>query len=55
MSVTEPAYITREAVKKALDVKGTSRSDDDVDRAIQAGSRAWWSDPIKWLSYNTIK
>lgn len=40
MSVTEPAYVSREAVKKALDVKGTSRSDDDVDRAIQAGSRA---------------
>lgn len=40
MSVTEPAYVTREALKKALDVKGTARSDDDVDRAIQAGSRA---------------
>ena len=40
MSVTEPCYISREALKKALDVKGTSRSDDDVDRAIQAGSRA---------------
>lgn len=40
MSVTEPCTVTREAVKKALDVKGTSRSDDDVDRAIQAGSRA---------------
>lgn len=32
--------MTREAVKKALDVKGTARSDDDVDRAIQAASRA---------------
>lgn len=40
MSVTEPCYCSREAVKKALDVKGTARSDDDVDRAIQAGSRA---------------
>lgn len=40
MSVAEPCSITREAVKKALDVKGTSRSDDDIDRAIQAGSRA---------------
>lgn len=40
MSVTEPCTVTREAVKKALDVKGTSRSDDDIDRAIQAGSRA---------------
>ena len=40
MSVTEPCSVTREALKKALDVKGTSRSDDDIDRAIQAGSRA---------------
>lgn len=40
MTVTEPAYVTREAVKKALDVKGTARSDDDIDRAVQAGSRA---------------
>lgn len=40
MAVSEPCYISREAVKKALDVKGTSRSDDDIDRAIQAGSRA---------------
>lgn len=40
MSVTEACTVTREAVKKALDVKGTSRSDDDIDRAIQAGSRA---------------
>ncbi|ACU71755.1 hypothetical protein Caci_2846 [Catenulispora acidiphila DSM 44928] len=40
MSVTEPAYVTREAVKKALDVKGTARSDDDIDRSIQAASRA---------------
>lgn len=40
MSVTEPCYCTRDAVKKALDVKGTARSDDDVDRSIQAASRA---------------
>jgi hypothetical protein len=40
VSVSEPAYISREAVKKALDVKGTARSDDDVDRAIQAASRS---------------
>lgn len=40
MAVTEPCYITREAVKRALDVKMTARSDDDVDRAIQAASRA---------------
>ncbi len=39
MAVAEPCYITREAVKKALDVKSTARSDDDVDRAIQAASR----------------
>lgn len=40
MTVTEPAYVTREAVKKALDVKATARSDDDIDRAIQAASRS---------------
>lgn len=40
MAVTEPCSVTREAVKKALDVKMTARSDDDVDRAIQAASRA---------------
>lgn len=39
MAVTEPCSVTREAVKKALDVKMTSRSDDDIDRAIQAASR----------------
>lgn len=40
MSVTEPCVVTREAVKKALDVKATARSDDDVDRAIQAATRS---------------
>lgn len=40
MSVTEPCYTTRESVKKALDVKATARSDDDIDRAIQAASRS---------------
>jgi hypothetical protein len=40
MAVTEACYATRESVKKALDVKMTARSDDDVDRAIQAASRA---------------
>jgi hypothetical protein len=39
MAVSEPCYITREAVKKALDIKMTARSDDDVDRAIQGASR----------------
>ena len=29
-------YITREAVKAALDIKDTSRSDGQVDRAIEA-------------------
>lgn len=32
-------YITREAVKAALDIKETSRSDGQVDRAIEAASR----------------
>jgi hypothetical protein len=40
MAVSEPCYVTRDALKKALDVKATARSDDDVDRAIQAASRA---------------
>jgi hypothetical protein len=40
MSVTEPCVVTREALKKALDVKATARSDDDVDRAIQSASRS---------------
>ena len=40
MTVWEPTYVTREAVKKALDVKGSARSDDDIDRSIQAASRA---------------
>lgn len=40
MSVTEPCYCSRESVKKALDVKGAARSDDDIDRSIQAASRA---------------
>jgi len=39
VAVSEPCYITREAVKKALDIKMTARSDDDVDRAIQGASR----------------
>lgn len=33
-------YTTREAVKDALDVKETARSDAQVDRAIEAASRA---------------
>ena len=32
-------YITREAVKAALDIKETARSDGQVDRAIEAASR----------------
>src|SRR5258708_5220130 len=39
MAVSEPCYVTREALKKALDVKVTARSDDDVDRAIPAAPR----------------
>lgn len=39
MAVSEPSYVTREAVKRALDIKATARSDDDVDRAIQSASR----------------
>src|SRR5690606_5288305 len=40
MGISKPAYVTREAVKSALDVKQTARSDAQVDRAIAAASRA---------------
>lgn len=39
MAVTTPCYCTREDVKTALDLKETARSNAQVDRAIQAGSR----------------
>lgn len=38
MTVYRPAYCTRESVKRALDVKLTTRSDQQVDEAIQEGS-----------------
>ncbi|MBO3751534.1 hypothetical protein J5X84_36140 [Streptosporangiaceae bacterium NEAU-GS5] len=38
--MTEPWYITREAVKAALDVPETARSNTLVDRSIGSGSRA---------------
>ncbi|GAA1749437.1 hypothetical protein [Nonomuraea bangladeshensis] len=40
MAITTPVYTTREAVKSALDVKLTARSDPQVDRAIESASRA---------------
>jgi len=36
----EPAYTTREAVKTALDAPDAARADSQVDRALQAASRA---------------
>lgn len=38
MAVTRPVYCTRESVKRALDIKLTSRSDQQVDEAIQSSS-----------------
>lgn len=40
MAITEPCYCTREEVKQSLDIKQTTRSDTQVDRAIQSSSRA---------------
>lgn len=40
MSINTPCYATREDVKSALDVKQTARNDAQVDRAIEAASRA---------------
>lgn len=38
MAISRPAYCTREQVKRALDYKETSRSDAQVDRAIEAAA-----------------
>ncbi|MFC5834651.1 hypothetical protein [Nonomuraea insulae] len=38
MAITTPVYTTREAVKSALDVKLTARSDAQIDRAIESAS-----------------
>ncbi len=40
MSISTPCYATREDVKSALDVRQTARNDAQVDRAIEAASRA---------------
>ncbi len=40
MAITSPVYATREDVKNAIDYKSTARSDEQVDRAVEAGSRA---------------
>lgn len=34
-----PAYVTRESIKAAFDIKSTARADAQVDRAIEAASR----------------
>lgn len=39
MTITEPCYVTREYVKKALNVKLNAYADDEVDNAIEQGSR----------------
>lgn len=38
--LTEPVYVTREAVKRALDIKATARGDAEVDEAIESASRS---------------
>lgn len=38
MAISRPCYATREAVKRALDFEETSRTDGQVDRAIEASS-----------------
>lgn len=40
MAVTTPCYVTREALKQALDIHSTARNNPQVDLAIQAGTRA---------------
>lgn len=40
MAIYRPCYATRESVKRALDVKLTTRSDQQVDDAIQGGSES---------------
>ncbi len=40
MTINSPCYTTREEVKSALDIKQTARNNVQVDRAIQAASRA---------------
>lgn len=39
MVVTRPCYCSREDVKRALDVKGTARSNAQIDRALQSVAR----------------
>lgn len=38
MTISRPCYTTRESVKRALDFEETSRTDGQVDRAIEAAS-----------------
>ena len=40
MAITTPTYATRDEVKQALDIKETARTNGQVDRAIEAASRA---------------
>lgn len=40
MPIYRPCYATRESVKRALDVKLTTRSDQQIDEAIQEGSES---------------
>jgi hypothetical protein len=40
MAVTEVCYATREEVMRAVDIKFTARSDQQIDRAIQSASRS---------------
>ncbi|HEY1380908.1 MAG TPA: hypothetical protein VGF55_29175, partial [Gemmataceae bacterium] len=38
MSITRPCYCSREAIKRALDIKETARADWQIDRAIETAS-----------------
>lgn len=36
MTITEPVYATRDAVKRALEIRDTARASDQIDRLLQA-------------------
>lgn len=40
MAITSPVYATREDVKNAIDSRDSARNNSQIDRAVEAGSRA---------------
>lgn len=40
MAITTPVYATREAVKRALDIRETARANEQVDRLLEASARS---------------